>query len=263
MASPIDSPRAVLCGDHELFLFNVRLSDVPGALLQVLSVFASYGVNVVSVYTTTTDYSQERQWVEVNVIVDLTGKNVSAEQLAKSLNILTVVKDVSFIGKQLPNMLVDELHFPLKLIGDRAIIFREPTIREMVWGVRRQLGTAGEALLYHIGLNIGKGTWIKFKNVIGQNLHLLPQYMKYWWLLHSSARVLDLSVDLQKKTAVIKLENNYECSVAGNYGKTFSNMVRGMLAGMFSELFGVEKCVENKCIGAGDPYCEFVVGETY
>jgi hypothetical protein len=51
--------------------------------------------------------------------------NVShLSRVAKSLNLETVVKQVVFYGKQLPNMIVDEKHFPLMVMGERAIIFR-------------------------------------------------------------------------------------------------------------------------------------------
>jgi hypothetical protein len=50
--------------------------------------------------------------LRLTFVVDFTGKRVSPEQVAKSLNLETVVKQVVFYGKQLPNMIVDEKHFP-------------------------------------------------------------------------------------------------------------------------------------------------------
>jgi hypothetical protein len=179
MSVPVESPRGILCGDRELYMFHVMLADIPGALLKAATVFYSYGLNVVSIYTTESSYG-DRQEVEVNFVVDFTGKRVSPEQVAKSLNLETVVKQVVFYGKQLPNMIVDEKHFPLIVMGERAIIFRETTYKGLILGLRKQLGAAGEALLYHIGLNNGKGTWAALKNLIGGKVELLPQYLKYW-----------------------------------------------------------------------------------
>jgi hypothetical protein len=136
-------------------MFHVMLADIPGALLKAATVFYSYGLNVVSIYTTESSYG-DRQEVEVNFVVDFTGKRVSPEQVAKSLNLETVVKQVVFYGKQLPNMIVDQKHFPLIVMGERAIIYRETVYKGMILGLRKQLGAAGEALLYHIGLNVGK-----------------------------------------------------------------------------------------------------------
>lgn len=257
MLKSIDSPRAIFCGDSELYLITVELEDKPGTLLEVLAVLASYGLNLVSIYSTETRYARDRGPVEVNLIVDLTDKRVSIEQLVKSISLLNVVKDVKYISKQLPNMLVDEIHFPLLVMGDRAVIYREGAYREMILGIRRQLGTAGEALLYHIGYNIGKGAWEKIKQVCGEKYEFLPLYVKYWMLVHGAANVLEAKIDIAKKDFLIRAENVYECVVGLGYGKPFSNLFRGSLAGLLHEVLNIETVVETKCIAAGDPYCEF------
>ncbi len=260
MVSPIDSPRAIRCGNDELYLFVLNLVDEPGSLLQALSVFVSYGINLVSIYSSSTDYNRKRTAAEVNIVADLTGRRVSAEQIAKSLNLLTVVRDVKVYGKQLPDILVDEVHYPLTLLGERAIIYRESAIRELIMGLRSQLGSAGEALLYHIGLNIGKGIWSALKSKASEDLKLFTEYVKYWMLLHSVSKIIEVTINMDEKKAVIKTEENYECALAKNYGKPFSSLHRGVFAGLFSELLATDKSMETKCIAAGDPYCEFVIG---
>ncbi len=240
-------------------MFHVKLADIPGALLNVATVFYSYGLNVVSIYTTESSYG-DRQEVEINFVVDFTGKRVSPEQIAKSLNLETVVKQVVFYGKQLPNMIVDEKHFPLMVMGERAIIFRETTYKGLILGLRKQLGAAGEALLYHIGLNNGKGTWAALKNLTGGKVELLPQYLKYWMIVVGASVVKEIIIDMEKKRALVRVENNYECELGRGVGKPFSNFHRGIFVGIFSELLGSETSVETKCIAAGDPYCEFVIG---
>ena len=260
MSVPIESPRAILCGDRELYVFHIKLADIPGALLKVLTVFYSYGLNIVSVYTTELSYG-DRQEGEFNIVVDFTNKSVSPEQVGKSLSLQTVVKDVSFYGKQLPNMIIDEKHFPLLVMGARAVIFREDAYKSLILGLRQQLGSAGEALLYHIGLNIGKGVWAALKNLSGGNMELLNKYLKYWMLTLGASLVEEVSINLEKKRAVVRVENNYECLLGKGSGKPFSNLHRGAFAGIFSELLGSEKSVETKCIAAGDPYCEFVIGD--
>ncbi|MEM0384007.1 MAG: V4R domain-containing protein [Candidatus Caldarchaeum sp.] len=260
MLPPLEVPFAVLCGDREVFLFSVKLADVPGALQQVFSVMASYGVNVVSIYSVDTSYLGEREQVEVNIIVDLTGKPYSAEQLAKSISLLNVVKDVSYYGKQLPDMLFDEHHFPMRMMGERAIIYRESGYREMILGLKRQLGTGGDALLYHIGLNIGKGIWNKLKQITGGDIDLLVKHVKYRVMMNRTSMVREIILEAGR--VVVRLEDNYECALVKNYGKPFSNLHRGMFAGIFSELVGSDNSKETKCIAAGDPYCEFVIGRT-
>lgn len=261
MQKSIDSPRAVLCGDRELYLFTVELKDEPGALVQVLSVIASYGLNIVNIYSTQSNYEETRKTIEINFSIDFTGKNVSVEQIAKSINMLNVVVETKVFAKQLPNILVDENHYPLVVLGDRAIIFREPSYTALFQGIRRQLGTAGEALLYHIGFNIGKGSGARLKKILQGRYHLLDSYLKYWMIVHSAARITDVNIDFNTKKAVIRVEDNYECRAGMNYGKPYSHLFRASIAGILNEIVGIETLVETKCIAAGDPYCEFKTPE--
>ncbi len=260
MTSPIDSPRAISCPTAELYLFVISIVDEPGTLLQALSVFASYGINIVSIYSSSTDYTKKREAAEVNIIADLTGKKVSAEQIAKSLKLLTVVKDVKVYGKQLPDMIVDEAHYPLMLLGEHAIIYRESAIKALIMGLRSQLGAAAEVLLYHIGFNIGRGIWSTLKSKASEDLKLFTEYVKYLMFIHSVSKVMEITINIDEKKAVVKVEENYECAIAKNHGKPFSSLNRGIFAGLFSELLTTDKSVETKCIAAGDPYCEFVIG---
>ncbi|MCS6783948.1 MAG: hypothetical protein RMI43_03540 [Candidatus Caldarchaeum sp.] len=257
MSKAIDSPRALLCGDREIYFFMVELKNEPGALMQVLSVFASYGINLINLYTTSPTVETDKETVETNLAADFTNKPYSPEQISKSLNLLPVVKETRYFGKQLPNMVVDEVHFPLKLLGERVIIYRETSYTALIHGIRRQLGTAGEALLYHVGYNIGKGSGQRLKTIIEGRLDMLPKYLRYWMLLHNAARLTDIHIDFENKKALIRAEDNYECATGRNYGKPFSQLFRGNLAGILNEVLGIETLVETKCIAAGESYCEF------
>ncbi|MCS7129423.1 MAG: hypothetical protein NZ919_02135 [Candidatus Caldarchaeum sp.] len=260
MSSPRELPYAAECGDKELYLFSLKVSDIPGALRQVLEVIASYGLNLVSVYTNSPYRLRDQS--DINLVVDFTNKPLSAEQLAKSLQLLGVVKNVMYYGKQLPDMLVDVHHFPVTIMGERAIIYREPGYREMILGIKRELGTGGDAILYRIGLNIGRGIWKKVKELAKGDLKLMVEHIKDRVLQNGTSRVKEIILELDAGRVVVRLEDNYECALVKNYGKPFSNLHRGMFAGIFSELTGSELSIETKCIAAGDPYCEFIIGET-
>ncbi|MCS7110537.1 MAG: hypothetical protein NZ956_03600 [Candidatus Caldarchaeum sp.] len=261
MENRVDSPRAILCGERELYHFVVELKDEPGALVQVLSVFASYGLNLVNLYTTESNYEARRETTEVNLFVDFTGTRFSPEQVVKSLSLLNVVKQARYYGKQLPNMIVDGIHFPTTIMGERIIIYREYSYTSLIHGIRRQLGTGGEALLYHIGYNIGKGSGVRLKKLLQGRYDLVGEYLKYWMLIHSAARITEIKIDIDKKKVLIRAEDNYECKTGLNHGKPFSHLFRGNLAGILEEILGIRTLVETKCIAAGDPYCEFVTPE--
>lgn len=48
-----------------------------------------------------------------------------------------------------------------------------------------------------------------------------------------------------------------ECEIGRGTRKRFSQLVRGIIAGLMEGVFGSE--VEVKCIAKGDEYCEFLV----
>jgi predicted hydrocarbon binding protein len=117
------------------------------------------------------------------------------------------------------------------VMGERAIIFRETTYKGLILGLRKQLGAAGEALLYHIGVNNGKGTWDALKNLTGGKVELLPQYLKYWMFLIGVSVVKEIVINMEKKRAVVRVENSYECVLGRGAGKPFSNLRRGFSPG--------------------------------
>jgi len=66
--------------------------------------------------------------------------------------------------------------------------------------------------------------------------------------------------DEEKPRLVVRLRDLFECRLfKGRKNKPNSHFMRGILAGILEELFGVKiKVKEEKCVAMGDPYCEFV-----
>ena len=59
----------------------------------------------------------------------------------------------------------------------------------------------------------------------------------------------------------IRVYRCFECECAPQKtNKPYSHLVRGMIAGVSTEILGMEMTAkEIKCIAMGDPYCEFEV----
>jgi predicted hydrocarbon binding protein len=159
--------------------------------------------------------------------------------------------------------IADHLSNPLLTEGKRAIILRKPGIRGLIVGVRERFGTAGEAFLYYNGFEIG---------MTGGKSHL---GMAAELVVKDPARVFNvvsadlfssigygvmepLKVSAEPPYALVRVRSSFECEVAPKTGKAFSQMVRGMIAGVFSALFGTRMAVEEvKCLAKRDAYCEF------
>ncbi|MBO3808288.1 MAG: 4-vinyl reductase [Candidatus Brockarchaeota archaeon] len=67
-------------------------------------------------------------------------------------------------------------------------------------------------------------------------------------------------MDLETGKAQLRVYESCECEIGKGSEQPYSQIVRGMLAGFFSLLFGKEaKTTETRCIAKGDPYCEYTV----
>ena len=65
---------------------------------------------------------------------------------------------------------------------------------------------------------------------------------------------------MEKGEVAIKVYDSSECELFKGSKKCESHLIRGMLAGWFSQLFRKEvKVREVKCIAKGDSYCQFEV----
>ena len=73
-------------------------------------------------------------------------------------------------------------------------------------------------------------------------------------------QIIDSDFTAKPLQLTIRVNDSFECSLSHNEKKPYSHFIRGMLAGIVTELFGTSVTVtENKCIATGHPYCEFAI----
>ncbi len=134
------------------------------------------------------------------------------------------------------------------------------------FGKLEEMGTAGEALLFHIGYNAGSSLArdaIKSIKTKQRAVEYLKMYFESLGL-----GLLHIVHYVEGKEAVIRIYDNVECSAMRR--KTVlkpeikeshtSNLIRGLMAGFFEKIF--EKpvsVIETRCIVRNSPYCEFVI----
>ena len=153
--------------------------------------------------------------------------------------------------------------FPVVADGMRAVIFREGGYRELLAGIREYFGACGESFLYHVGFRAGMG-FARLHREAAEKLNIRDPGQIYrnistsmfQWAGFGRVEVQELAPD----GGLIAVHDSFECELGKRRGVPYSHFVRGLIAGVLSELFGRGYSVaEEECIAKGDPACRFRV----
>ncbi len=196
------------------------------------------------------------------LFVDLTDSKIDERKLQNELNRVNYVADVKLIKPIFDGMLVDVYFEKLSMGSKRAVLFREPLYSALIKETVKRLGSGGFALLYHIGVFMGKNVYKDYLKILGrEDPESLIELGKAFFRMSGFGIVEVVYVDLKKKEALLRVYDSFECSLYKNEKTPMSNLVRGIFAGWFSELLKIPevKVTEIKCIAVGDKYCEFLM----
>ncbi|MEM3114796.1 MAG: ACT domain-containing protein, partial [Nitrososphaerota archaeon] len=137
---------------RKLAEFLVKLRNVPGALASVSRVLSELNLNILSGHHFASPREEEGLWI---FFVDLTGKELSEEDVASRLREAELVLDVKFSREALDGVIIDTFLFPLIVLEERSIIFRVETFANMFKRLYRAFGSGAPVLLYEMGLSAG------------------------------------------------------------------------------------------------------------
>jgi len=195
-------------------------------------------------------------------LVDFTDSDAMPQSVAEELKSLEFVEDVTIIEPIVDGFLIDDATFPIMLGRRRALILDDGMLRGIFISFRERLGSGGEAMLYHLGLEAGRSR--------GRHAAMLAQRVGIKSLdkgLETVAKALKALgygiiefIELQENPprARVRIYNSIECELGRGAGHPFSQYIRGLITGIASEFFKREMTArEVKCIAMGDPYCEF------
>ena len=237
--------------------FEITLSNSTGALRIIASIPEKHGLNINFIETC----SVVEDTYNLFLAIDFTDSKTSPEELLKEFREEECVFEVS-IAPTLQDMIYSSRFCVKDLGGVRAILCGTATMHGLIEGVREEFGEeSGDAFLYHIGFGVGKeiyeiyGKIINLKNIEEAAILLKALADGLAW-----GNIQDYKIDMENDVITVKVLGLWECELQKKRKKHSGNFVRGILAGFFKTLLGVEVVVkENKCIAAGDPYCEFEI----
>lgn len=156
----------------------------------------------------------------------------------------------------------DIYHFPITIGGARVVIFSPPILEGLVKGFRESFGTSiVQAILWNQGKEVGKTTVEMYRKDFGvSKIREALETLRARALMLGWGAIEIVTLNEVKRRAVIRVFDNWECSIFKGSDEPQNHFIRGILAGFFNAIFGDGfRATEVKCIAKGDPYCEFVL----
>lgn len=244
----------------KLIGFVVRGFSRRGLLAQVAALFAENGLNI-SYCSTRAAGEGERGWILF--FVDFTNSQLEPFTLAEELLRLPFIERVEVIEPRVEGFIADT-SFPLTTGATRAVLLDESALKGLLLRFREKLGSGGEAMLYHIGLELGKERWryiLRMAEEIGaedfsEKLSIVADVFRS--MGYGIMRIKEL--EEEKPYARFEVLDCIECSLGRPSKSFFSQFVRGLLAGITSIIYNTNMhSRETMCIAVGDPHCEFEI----
>ena len=257
-AFPFEVGRFLLLPGRELCGFLIQTKEERGSFKRILNIAAKYNAILKLAYFYVTGGTKV-----IKVFFDLTDCTVPPEKLQKEIGNAESVLAVTRINPQIEGFLADTLSNPLLIGVARTILLRAPGYEGLICRVRERFGSAAEAFLYYQGIEVGV-EYAKNHLEIANKLGIADPQKIFEDISLSMLNCMGMG-----KAEVIKHEtnplyiririyNSFECEAGRGARQPYSQLLRGVIAGILTELYKTKMTVkEQRCITTGDPYCEF------
>ncbi len=222
--------------------------------------------NSLILYLSFSSIVDDKNFIKGIGFVDVTDARVSVSEIVSKLKNIKNILDVKIIHPMAEGFIGDIIHHKLYAGNERIIFLNSSGFRILVTQLS-SYGSGGLAILYNIGYEIGKGYALSYKKIlerlgIEKSKDVQKMVAEYSLVLNGIGRGEIKEIKFNPFTIIIRLYDNFECSLANKTEYKGSNFVRGIIAGIVEEFCGKKVMVqETKCIAKGDPYCEFYVFE--
>jgi len=259
MDRPLELKRFLVCPGKRLVGVVMKVKIKSDVIAWLLSDLESRGIKVRQVCMSSLE---DAQYARLFVFLDTTGSATPVDEVLRQYEREGLIEIEKMITSPIEGFMSDTFHFPLTAAGVRSIIIRQPGYREMMVGLREWFGAGGEAFLYHVGFRTGLAFVGLHREAAGKLGIADPiQIYKYisapmfQWAGFGIPEVKDFDSD----GGEILVYDSFECELGKGRVIPYSQFVRGIIAGVLSELFGrAYNVTEESCIAKGDPVCRFI-----
>ncbi|MEM2088798.1 MAG: V4R domain-containing protein [Thermoproteota archaeon] len=254
------NPKIVLCSEYlpnaKVIEWSLKARNTPGMMASIMNALSEKGVRFISGFQSID--SNENIFL-IGGFIDLSASKIKVEDIEKLLRGIDGILEVNVHERMFDGLIIDELHFPLQIAGERSFTFRIETFGGILKRLYEKFGTGAAVILYEMGVAAGES---RARSAVKKHrmdkLNILKLIMaersaKGWCL----AEVEDFS----SRKAVLSVNELFECiPFKGKQDKAVSQFFRGYLAGICSILFGKEVSVtEVECIAKGNSACKFSI----
>ena len=257
---PFGIQRFMFYRGRRLYGLIVEAISRPGVLAAVTDKIAKRGLDITYCSTRTVKAAERGL---ILLFIDFTD-SIEPTTLARELRELEPIVDVRLIKPKFEGFISDDVSFPLLLDSLRAIILDETALRGLLVSFREHLGTGGEAMLYHLGMEVGamraahlfeKAESIGVLDLRGKCQIILNVLTSLGYGIFEPVKL-----DREPPKAILRIHRSIECELGRGARRPYSQFIRGMLAGFATHCFNRPMiAVETRCIAMDDPYCEFEV----
>jgi|Deesub1362B_J571_1020462.scaffolds.fasta_scaffold00004_355 predicted hydrocarbon binding protein len=261
MSTPFDIGRFIVSSGRKIYGFLIKATFKHDNLLEIVSLLTKHNVKILFL-------SFSRPTIPAEVVTslsfcDFTEADISVDELKKEIKLINSVEQIEIIYPETNGFIADTASFPLKIGENRAIIIRDIGYKGLLTDIRTKFGSAAEAFLYYLGFEAGleygkdhkriaEEVGLKEAEEIHDNISM-PLFISVGY-----GRMEKIEFKKDKPYVLLRVYDNFECELGKGSNTVFSHFVRGMIAGVLSELLGINIYTkEIRCIAMGDPYCEF------
>ncbi len=243
--------------DGALFQFAIKLRNIPGALAEVARIFSSRGINILHGFHTAPPDREDAIW---GFFVDLKGSEEDVDSLVKEVEELNVTLEVKLARPIDNGPIVDQLHFPIMVSGERSIIMNIKTVIETFNRLYERFGSGAGFILYEMGKAAGENE----ARSVSEKYDLDKPTVLKVILAERSAKGWGIpeieKFDEEAIEASIVVHELFECTpFQGKNKEAKSQFFRGYLAGALSQLLNRRlTVVESECVAKGDRTCRFI-----
>ena len=260
---PYEVGRFVYLPNHNPIGFLIKLApealETHGILERITHVFASRNISILH-------FKMSRpvpgKPLYMLLFADVWNSNLIST-LSEEIKEIKYVDRVNVIEPLFKGFTTDKFFFPLIMAGNRVIILRKPLYEGLIKRLRRELGSGYEAILYYMGVEMGREAFKDYVKMIGGDLNKLIIVVEEFFRLVGFGVIRIVDVELGRRCTV-RVFDSFECELFIGLNEYSSHLIRGILAGWFAEASNVSdisrvRATEIKCIARGDPYCEVVI----
>ena len=142
----------------------------------------------------------------------------------------------------------------------RYLLVRPETLAAFQKAVEKEIGTKASNILYQSGFQGGTLSSKKYRDVFGLSNEEIIRFMMEMGSQIGWGRFELEGFDASKEILIVKVYHSPFAEAYGASSQPVCHMIRGVLGGVASSVFGKEiESKEISCLAKGDKYCRFEI----